>query len=184
VVTIDPDAGVSPTDPNANQTARNDVETALANWGRFNPVIDKEHADLVIIVRKRTGKLATGTISDPRQNSRVGGITPSDDGISIGARRPAPISTGGSSQPGSTPTESAHPQVEVGDTLDSFIVEDVDGYRWRYDAKDALHHHDVPAVDKFKNALEEAEKAAAANKTQPAQSPTPQMTTKPPASHP
>src|ERR1700733_1268434 len=59
LVTIDSYAGVSPTDPNANQTARSDVETALANWGRFNPVISREMADLVIIVRKGSGKLTT-----------------------------------------------------------------------------------------------------------------------------
>ena len=89
-VTIDPNAGISPADPNANQIAQKDVETALANWGRFQPVLSTEHADLIIIIRKGSGKLATTTVSDSRQNSRPGSVTPSDDGISIGAQHGQP----------------------------------------------------------------------------------------------
>jgi hypothetical protein len=168
-VTIDPDAGISPTDPNANQTAQKDVEVALTNWGRFVTTLDAEHADLVVILHKSSGKLATGTVTDPRQNNRVGGVTRTDDNITIMGRTPPPGSAGPSS--GSGPSETPHPQAQINDTNDSFIVEDTNGYRWRYDAKDALHHHDVPAVDKFRKAIEEAEKAAAntAPKNQPAQ---------------
>jgi hypothetical protein len=178
VVTIDPDAGVSPTDPNANQIAQKDVEVALANWGRFQPVLSTEHADLIIILRKGTGKLATGTIADPRQNSRPGSVTPSDNGISIGAQhgQPPPISDGGPLTRGDASSNTPRPRAEIGDTNDSFIVEDPDGARWRYDAKDALHHHDVPAVDHFRKVLEEAEKAA--NTPTPKKSPaTPPQTT-------
>ncbi len=176
-VTIDPDAGISPTDPNANRIARDDVETALANWGRFTPILSAEHADLIIILRKGSGKLATGTISTPRQNNRPGSIIPSDDGISVAAQHGPPP------PPSSPPSsDSPHPQIEAGNTDDSFIVEDHDGARWRYDAKDALHHHDVPAVDKFKKALEDAEKAVAAANTpkkQPVSPPANQPTNTP-----
>jgi hypothetical protein len=159
VVLIDPTAGISPTDPNANQIAQKDVETALANWGRFETVLSKEGADLVITIRKGSGKLVDTTITDPRQNSRPGSVTPSDDGITVGAQRGTP--------PGGSPADpfpgtrsDSHPQTEIGGTDDSFIVEDLDGVRWRYDAKDALHHRDVPAVEKFKKVIEDAEKAA------------------------
>ena len=36
-VIIDPTAGESLDDPRANEVAQRDVETALLNWGRFQP---------------------------------------------------------------------------------------------------------------------------------------------------
>jgi hypothetical protein len=36
-VVIDPDAGRSPSNPNENRTAQEDVEKALMNWGRSRP---------------------------------------------------------------------------------------------------------------------------------------------------
>ena len=45
-VMIDPSAGIDPEDPRANQVAQKDVETALMNWGRFQPMI--------CVPRKRT----------------------------------------------------------------------------------------------------------------------------------
>jgi hypothetical protein len=38
-VIIDPTAGKSLEDPRANEVAQRDVETALMNWGRFQPVL-------------------------------------------------------------------------------------------------------------------------------------------------
>src|ERR1700709_720717 len=67
-VLVDPTAGISIDDPRANQVAQQDVETALLKWGRFMPVISTEQADLIIVIRKGSGKLANATISDPRQN--------------------------------------------------------------------------------------------------------------------
>ena len=52
LVLVDPDAGISATDPAANKTARDDVEKAVMNWGRFLPVLDGQNPDLVIVVRK------------------------------------------------------------------------------------------------------------------------------------
>ena len=166
-VVIDPTAGVSIEDPRANQVAQKDVETALGNWGRFLPMVSTEQADLIIVIRKGSGKLATTTISDPRQENRVGVINPTDNGISVGAQQGRPPATSSSPFP-SDPTPAARPQLEVGGTEDSFLVFDGKVERpldsipgWRYQSKDALHAHNVPVVDKFRKAIEEAEKAAA-----------------------
>jgi hypothetical protein len=179
-VTIDPNAGISPTDPNANDTARKDVEAALTKWGRFVPTLDEQHADLVIILHKGSGKMATGTITDPRQNSRVGGVTRTDDSITVMGRTPPPGGAGPSPNSGSS--ASAHPEAQINDVNDSFVVEDTNGFSWRYEAKDALHHHDVPAVDKFRKTIEEAEKTAAAANSAPKNKPTQQPASQTPGS--
>jgi hypothetical protein len=177
-VLIDPEAGVSASDPNANQIAQKDVETALLKWGRFTTVLSPEQADLVIVIRKGSGKLTDATISDPRQNSRPGSVTQTDDGVSVGVQhgpRP-PLST--SQQPSRGPhpdsDSTAHPQVEGGSRDDSFLVyqgkavDPLDGpIAWRWDRKNALHSHDVPAVAEFRKAIEAAEKQAQQNPHQP-----------------
>jgi hypothetical protein len=59
--------------------------------------------------------------------------------------------------------------LEVGGSEDWFIVYEgkvakpLNGAPgWRYVAEDGLHSHNVPAVDAFKKAVAEGEKAAAA----------------------
>lgn len=185
-VVIDPDAGESLTDPQANQVAQRDVETALLNWGRFEPMLDGPNADLVIVVRRGSGKMADSTIHDPRQNRRPVAIDPTNTGIDVGVQRgPAPPYAGdipdasqGNAQtqtqnlPGGPISGRTYPQVETGSGIseDSFVV-----YRgrtenpldsppvWRYQAKNALKPHTVPAVDEFRKAVAEADKAAAKN---------------------
>jgi hypothetical protein len=169
-VIIDPEAGVSIDDPLANQTAQKDVETALANWGRFEPQLSTQNADLIIVVRRGNGRLAQQTIHDPRQNSRPGSVTPSDDSLSIGAQH---------GQQPNAPVESnsdaagdpIHTQTEIGNTEDSFVVYeggqgDVlnESPAWRYVVKDGLEPHSVPAVEAFRKAVAEADKAAASAK--------------------
>ena len=174
-VIIDPDAGVSLSDPNANQTAQHDVETALLKWGRFTTVIDPLDADLVIVLRKGHAKIADVTVSDPRQNSRPGSVTTTDGGIAIGTQHgtPPPGTPGapGPQDGASTP----HRQAEIGSNEDSFQV--FEGKKnigaseapgWRCIQKNGLHAHDVPAVDEFRKAIEDALKQAA---QQPAKHP-------------
>src|ERR1019366_6524446 len=60
-VMVDPNAGISLSDPNANQTAQRDVEAAILNWGRFTTVMGPQQADLVIVLRKGHGKLVDET---------------------------------------------------------------------------------------------------------------------------
>ncbi|HEX9198713.1 MAG TPA: hypothetical protein VF865_04095 [Acidobacteriaceae bacterium] len=176
-VIIDPRAGISLEDPNANQTAQHDVETALLKWGRFQTVIGAVDADLVIVVRKGSGKLAGATISDPRQNSRVGSASQTDGRLAIGVQHGTPPpNTAGAHDPSLDGGSTARPQAEIGNVDDSFQVfegkTDNDptdapaGWRWIH--KNGLHSHDVPAVDEFRKAIEAAEKQAAAQqKTTP-----------------
>jgi hypothetical protein len=164
-IMVDPDAGISVDNPLADQTAQKDVETAMLRWGRLNPVLSPQLADLIIVVRKGNGRVVDQTIPDPRQNNRPGSITQADNGISIGAQH------GGAQQnPSASPTP-APSQTEIGTMYDSFAV--YEGHvanpldnppAWRYVAMEALHSHDVPAVGEFRKAIAEAEKAAAAKK--------------------
>jgi hypothetical protein len=169
-VIIDPGAGMSIDDPRANQVAQKDVETALLNWGRFEPVLGTRTADLVIVVRKGNRHLMDETIPNPRQNNRAGVINPTDNGVAIGGQHgPQPglsdDSAPGYSAPGSGPRT---PQSEIGTTDDSFVVYRGDVERpldapaaWRYVAADGLLPQTVPAVAAFKKAVADAEKAAA-----------------------
>lgn len=179
-VIIDPTAGVSLDDPRANEVARRDVETALLNWGRFRPLLAGRSADLVIVVRRGTGKVASDTVHDPRQGSRRPvAIDPTDTGIDVGMQRgqPPPYAGGtpdasqGSSIPsqnGPVTADRVHPQAEIGASEDSFLVyrgrteNPLDGSPvWRYEARNALKPHSVPAVDAFRKAVDETEQAAA-----------------------
>src|SRR5437763_12524363 len=94
-VVIDPNSGIDPADPRANQVAQKDVETALLNWGRFQPVISPAEADMIIVIRRGHGRLADVTMTDPRQNNRAGVINPTDNGIGVGAQHGQQPSVGG-----------------------------------------------------------------------------------------
>jgi hypothetical protein len=168
-VIIDPTAGMSIEDPQANRVAQKDVETALINWGRFEPVLATSTADLIIVVRKGSGRLMNQTMTDPRQNGRPGMIGPSENGASLGAQHGQQPSLSGDASSSSGPGQAApHPQTEIGEADDSFLVYDgrVDkpldnSPAWRYVAKDGLLPHTVPAVAEFRKAIADAEKAAA-----------------------
>ncbi len=173
-VIVDPEAGMDPEDPRANEIARKDVETALANWGRFLPMTSAQGADLIIVIRKGHGRLADTTISDPAQNNRPGMVNPTDNGIGAGAQngRVNP-NVGGSAPYGGgnqyPQAQVPHPQTEIGGQDDSFVVLDgkmarpLDGVPgWKYMRQDGLRPHNVPAVEEFRKAVVEAEKAAAA----------------------
>jgi hypothetical protein len=173
-VIVDPSAGIDAEDPRANQLAQKDVETALMNWGRFQPVMGTTGADLIIVIRKGNGRLVDSTISDPRQNSRAGVINPTDNGIGVGAQRGAQPNMGG--PPGASGSQLPqaqvpHPEMEIGGVADSFTVFDgklekpLDGAPgWRYMGEEGLHPHNVPAVEAFRKAVDAGDKAATAAK--------------------
>jgi hypothetical protein len=70
LVVVDPNVGVTVEDPNANRTAREDVEKALMKWGRFSLATDASTADLIITVSKGNGKIAQPTIQGGPINNR------------------------------------------------------------------------------------------------------------------
>jgi hypothetical protein len=158
LVIIQPGAGENVTTPRANQQAREDVEQALMKWGRFSLVLDGADPDLIITVKKGTGKMVQPTIGG-LPNDRPVILQPTDNGGRVGAQQGRPP---GSQQPFPQDT-SAHPQTEVGAPDDILMVFDgrngapQDGaFAWRYTAKDALRSPDVPAVAEFRKAIEEA----------------------------
>jgi hypothetical protein len=160
-VLIDPEAGTSPASPTANQKARDDVEKALMKWGRFRLAMNPGVADLVIVVRKGSGKIVQPTIGGLPTNDRPVIVQPTDNGIRLGGQKGRPP---GSTDPSSQDTHPA-PQIEAGMTDDMFVVyqggagNPLDGpAAWRYVNKDALKSPNVPAVDEFRKAIEEAEK--------------------------
>jgi hypothetical protein len=160
-VLIDPDAGTSPTSPQANQKARDDVEKALMKWGRFRLAINPGVADLVIVVRKGSGKVVQPTIGGLPTNDRPVIVQPSDNGIRLGGQKGRPP---GSTDPSPQDTRPS-PQIEAGVPDDMFVVyqggagNPLDGSAaWRYVDKDALRSPSVPAVAEFRKAIEEAEK--------------------------
>ena len=163
IVLIDPDAGIPVNAPLANTTAQEDVEKAITKWGRLSLAQTVGTADLVITVRKGNGKIVQPTIGGVPTNDRPVVVQPSESGIHIGAQQGHPPDI---NQPQSGNTAPA-PKTEVGPSEDMFVVyEGLDGEgnpierapAWRYQAKNALHSPDVPVVDVFRKAIEEAEK--------------------------
>ena len=162
-VIVDPQAGVDVTDPNANRLARADVENALARWGRLMPVTDSSQADLIIVIRKGNGKLAQETIGHTPINAPPPVIAQrTDGGINASARNGPPLQT-----------SDPYPQMEIGTSDDTFAVYRGDPKHiteqnplnappvWRYTRKDALEPPSVPAVEAFRQAINDSEKALA-----------------------
>ena len=165
LVVINPEAGEPLTDPTANRRAREDVERALMKWGRFHLVMESQTADLVLAVRKGTGRAVTPTISGGPLDDRPVIFQPSPGDIRIGGQQGRPPDL---SQPGIGPPPAPHVGTEIGPSVDSLEV-----YRggveypldssplWRYMAKDGLRPPQVPAIDQFRKAIDETEKTAA-----------------------
>jgi len=169
-VVIMPDAGEPVDDPSANRKAQEEVEKAFLKWGRLRLTQDKYTADLVVGIRKGTAKAANPTINGGPVDSRPGTIETTDDKIRIGAQqgRPPDLTTQG------PPPEPARAGMEAGaqdDTLMVFIGGAVEypldhAPVWRYTAKNGLKPPRVEAVEEFRKALEESDKAAAQKQQQ------------------
>lgn len=161
LVIVDPDVGISMADPTGNRKAQEDVEKALMNWGRLKPVMDQMAPDLIMVVRKGTGKAAQPTVGGVPPNDRPVILEPTDGGIRIGGQTGRSPSTIPGDPNSGRPTEG----VEVGAAQDMLTV-----YRgdvgnplesaplWRNVSKDGLKSPSVPAVSEFKKAVDEAVK--------------------------
>jgi hypothetical protein len=176
VVIIQPDAGEPMNDPTANSKAREQVEKAFLSWGRYRLVQETSSADIVVTVKKGTDKAATPTISGGPVDSRPVTVESTDNAIRIGAQQGRPTDGSQQSPDPMAADGRAHQGVEAGSSDDSFQVYiGGESYRpysasiWSYRAKNALRAPDVVAVQQFRKAITDAEKAAA--QKQPQQSP-------------
>lgn len=162
LVVISPDAGEPVNQPMANANARDSVEKALMQWGRFRLVMAGEEADLVIAVRTGSGRMVQPTIKGGPIDQRPGTAQSTDGGIRIGGQQgqPPPLSDPGMGPPQNGPRMSN----EVGASEDTFEVYRGHGQSpldspavWRYNAKDCLHEPGVTAVEEFRKAIAKAE---------------------------
>jgi hypothetical protein len=156
-IIIDPNAGMSVDDPQANVRAQKDVEAALLKWGRFDLVSETKSADLIVVVRKGNGRPMDDAMADARQNNGGDGINSTGRGGSMGPPR-------GSLPPSPADTQS---QARIGLAEDFFAVfkggqNPLDANpAWKYMGTDGLSPQTVPAVAAFKKAVAAAEKAGA-----------------------
>lgn len=162
-VVIEPEAGEPIGQPNANATARDNVEKALMEWKRFRLVLDGEESDLVIAVRTGNGNSFRPTIKGGPLDQRPGIGQSTDSSIRIGAQQGQPPMAGPNTYPR---TGAPHVSNEVGPSEDLFTV-----YRgnssdplnsppvWRLIKKDGLRATatQVPAVEEFRKAIAQAE---------------------------
>jgi len=163
-VVIDPDAGEPLDRPNANATARDNVEKALMEWGRFRLVMDGQEADLIIALRTGSGNMMRPTMKGGPIDQRPGIGQSTDSTIRIGGQRGQPPPFG---DPAADPrNQRPHMSNEVGPSDDMFQV-----YRgsmsnpldsppvWRYIGKDCLRATpQVAAVEEFRKAIAESER--------------------------
>src|ERR1700745_876566 len=71
-VVIDPDAGEPLDHPNANAMARDNVEKAIMEGGRVQPVLDSQESDLIVVVRTGNGRTVQPTIRGGPIDQRAG----------------------------------------------------------------------------------------------------------------
>jgi hypothetical protein len=172
VVVILPDAGEPMDDPFANRKAQEEVEKAFMKWERYRLALDKNTADLVIGVRKGTGKHANPTINGGPVDTRPATIEITDNQKRVGVQqgRPPDLTQQGA------PTERARTGMEAGAEDDTFMVFQggvqypIDNPPvWMYLAKDGLKPPRVVAVEEFRKVVEASDKASAQKQQQKGQ---------------
>jgi hypothetical protein len=159
-VVIQPGAGEPAADPTANRTARENVEKALSQWGRFRLVTSADVADLVIAVRKGHAggpTIANSPTDNPPVTIETGG---GNTRVGVQQGQPADLSYPLPGEPRGT-----RPGGDTGTAEDSFEVYQgrVDypldrAPFWRYRGKNALNGPEVEAVEQFHKAIIESEK--------------------------
>ena len=164
LVVIPPDAMEPLDNPRANETARDNVEKSLEQWGRFQLVKDGQQADLVVALRigNKVGepKVKAGSIDISP------GVVQSSDGRVRGGIQPhpgppledpndeRPPATGPRiiDKPGPPPDSFEVYLGSVEHPLDSPPV-------WRYVAVQCLRAPKMAAVAQFRQAIAKSEKA-------------------------
>ena len=163
-VVIDPEAGEPLDEPNANASARDNVQKALMEWGRYRLVLDGEVADLIMVVRTGDGRMSRPTMKGGPIDQRGGVAQSTDSNIRIGMQQGRPPM---GQDPNTYPqNQGPHLGNEIGPSEDMFVV-----YRgntsdpldsppvWRYIKKDCLRPSpNVPAVEEFRKLVAAAEK--------------------------
>ena len=163
-VLIQPNARELMSDPNANLKTQQEVEKALMKWGRLRLVSDVQTADLVIAVQKGTGKAADATVGGGPVDDRPVIVEGTDGAIRVGGHQ------------GTPPPSTQYPGAETGRPSEGTQIGGSDDRLavylgaaeypldrapiWNYSGKDALKAPDVKAVEEFRKAIAEAEKAA------------------------
>jgi hypothetical protein len=178
MVVILPGSGEPLNDPDANVMAQANVEQAFMKWGRYQIVHDASQADILVGVRKGTGKIANPTISGGPIDSRPATVETTDSDIYVSVQQGHPPDLTQQPTPTETETPSAKPHtgVDVGPRDETFEL--FQGRReypldspavWRCTVKDGLNAPDVTSVEQFRKAVEEADKAAAQSQQQQSQ---------------
>lgn len=163
-VVIDPEAGEPLDQPNTNAVARDNVEKALMEWGRFHLVMDGQQSDVVFVIRTGNGQSARPTMKGGPIDQRPGVGQSTDSSIRIGGQQGRPPMSDPNTYPQNQGPRMSN---EIGPSEDMFVV-----YRgsmadpldsppvWRYIKKDCLRPtmNQVPAVEEFRKLIAEAEK--------------------------
>ncbi|HTT21720.1 MAG TPA: hypothetical protein VMG82_22520 [Candidatus Sulfotelmatobacter sp.] len=165
-VVIDPEAGEPLYQPNANATARENVEKALTEWGRYRVVaLDGEDADIVIAIHTGDDRMVRPTIKGGPIDQRPGIAQGSPGNVRIGGQGGQPTMNDPTMDPQNPQNQAPRMGQEVGPRQDSFMVysgRTVDPTNspalWRYTAKGCLNAPEVKAVEEFRKAIAEAEK--------------------------
>ncbi len=167
-VVIDPYVGEPLDQPAANATARDNVEKALTEWGRYRVVMDGEESDLVIMIHTGDDRMSRPTMKGGPIDQRPGVGQSTDSTIRVGGQRGQPPMNDPSMDPQSTQNQGPHVSNEVGPRTDSFVVYQGRNWGgggsqdspplWRYEVKNCLNAPDVKAVEEFRKAIAEAEK--------------------------
>lgn len=163
VVMIDPDAGEPLDHPGANSGARESVEKALMEWGRFDLLNDGQESDLIFVVRTGGGKLMQPTIKGGPIDQRGGYGESTDSSIRIGGHQGQPPSQQDPSvyppDRGPRISNQAGPADDMFEVFQGRIQSPLDSSPvWRYIAKDCLREPKVTAVEEFRKLIAEQEK--------------------------
>jgi hypothetical protein len=170
-VLILPGTRESIADPVGNRTAQQDVEKAFMKWGRYQLMQEAFTADLVIGVRKGTGTVASPTVGGPIPDTRPGTIETTDNAIRIGVQKGQPPDETRSGDAGAAGTNGRGVQGGgAEDVIEVFLGGD--GYKadsapiWVCRKVDGLRPPTMSAVEQFRKAVEETEKAIAQKQKQ------------------